>query len=64
MTTERIKLSAVESVEVERTEKTVKLTLIVGAAPVLSKHLPPDVARRLGDALGFASNDIQFGGAK
>lgn len=60
---ETIRLSAVESVQVERMEKTVRLTFMIGAAPVASKHLTPESARLIGDALGFASNDIARGAA-
>lgn len=58
MPKETIKLSAVESVDVERTGQTVKLTMCVGGVPILSKHIRPEDARRLGDALGYLSNDI------
>lgn len=60
MAAEIIRISAVESVAIERADKTVKLSLIVGTVQVLSKHIAPEAARRIGDALGFASNDLQF----
>lgn len=59
MNTETIRLNAVESVRLTREPATIKLELLLGGSPVLSRHLSPDVARSLGDALGFASNDLR-----
>lgn len=61
--TESIRISAVETVHIERTDSTVRIELQVGNVPILSKHLTPAAARRLGDALGYASNDLARGGA-
>jgi len=56
--TEKVRISAVEEIEIERVGETVQLTLLIAGRHVLSKHLRPDAARRIGDALGYLSNDI------
>lgn len=57
MTGEIIKLSAMESVSVVRTPAGVEVVFCVGSIPVGRKLLTLAQARRLGDALGFLSND-------
>lgn len=60
-TGETIRLSAVESVQVVREKAYVRLQLQVGGVPVVSRLITPEQARRLGDALGFASIDVAHG---
>lgn len=58
---EIIKLGGLESVEVTRTKEGVELSFRVGGVSMIRKAISLPTARRLGDALGFASIDVERG---
>lgn len=58
-----VQLDAMHAAKVERAGQAVRVSFIVGGIVMVSKVIPPEKARILGDALGYLSNDIQ-GAAK
>ncbi|MES2482981.1 MAG: hypothetical protein V4609_13360 [Pseudomonadota bacterium] len=59
-TPEVIAIDTLHKVRLTRTERAIRLEVLIGGMPVFKRELSPSIARQLGDALGFMSNDLQF----